>query len=427
MTLTAPPGGLMTSSLIRVALVCGSIVSLTSVGPALAEEQSILPRMSVNAQTAPFLAAVKTRFARVLLRPEPDSPEIGLLRERATVTVTSCKPDCAYPHGWALLGADGAVKLDMLNPQPIRSEAPTAPTAESSWYGRVGKSAIRIFKEPRLDGPLLARNQMNLEMAFLPNADLRMRGWFERIEGGFVPVRRVQTLTPSRFEGEVRPQLPLAFVVRRLRATESGFTSGLHRYDRIPVRSIDKLSVATDRGPLPRKAVRIVTHRSPPPSIPAGAKWVLVDLEQQTLTAYEGETPVYATLISSGKDHDESETHPGLYRVEHKMVYSDMHGQPDEPYEVDRVPYVLYFHKNEALHGTYWHDRFGWPASHGCVNLSLADARWLFDWAPPRLPENWTTIDPKAAGLTSLWVLIKERTTPSAPSLNVSFEPEARP
>jgi hypothetical protein len=368
--------------------------------------------MSVNARTAPFLAAVRTKFAQVLLRPETDSPEIGLLREGATVTVTACRPDCASPHGWALLGAEGAVRLNLLNPQALRSEAPTAPTAESSWYGRVGKSAIRIFKEPRLDGSLLARNQTNLEMAFWPNADLRMSGWFERIEGGFVAARRVQFLTPSRLQGQLRPLLPLAFVVRNLRAAESGPTSGWRRYDRVPVRGIDKLSVATDSGPLPRNAVRIVTLHSPPPAIPAGAKWVLVDVEQQTLTAYEGEIAVYATLISSGKDHDESATHPGLYRVEHKMVYSDMHGQPDGPYEVDRVPYVLYFHKNEALHGTYWHDRFGWPASHGCVNLALADARWLFDWAPPRLPENWTTIDPKAAGVGSLWVWIRERATP---------------
>jgi lipoprotein-anchoring transpeptidase ErfK/SrfK len=186
---------------------------------------------------------------------------------------------------------------------------------------------------------------------------------------------------------------------------------GLQRYDRVPVREIDKHSVATNSGPLTRKAARIITRHSRPPIIPDGAKWVLVDLGQQTLTAYEGDVPVFATLISSGKDHDESETHPGLYRVEHKMDCSDMHGEPDDPYGVDRVPYVLYFHKNEALHGTYWHDRFGFPASHGCVNLSPADARWLFEWAPPRLPENWSTIDPKAAGLGSLWVFIKEKAT----------------
>jgi hypothetical protein len=385
--------------------VC-SLMSTIFVWAASASEEGPLGRTSADARTPPFSAAVKTRFARVRLHPEAESPEIGVLREGATVTVTACKPDCASPHGWALLGADGAIKLALLNPQP--SEAASAPNAETSWYGRIGKSAFRIFKQPRLDGPILARNQKNREMAFLPNVELRARGWLERVEGGFVPARRVQMLTPSRFHGEPQPHLPLAFVVRNMRAAAK---IGLQRYDRVPVREIDKASVATDSGRLTRKAVRIITRHSRPPIIPAGSKWVLVDLGQQTLTAYEGDVPVYATLISSGKDHDESETHPGLYHVEHKMDCSDMHGEPDDPYGVDRVPYVLYFHKNEALHGTYWHDRFGFPASHGCVNLSPADARWLFEWAPPRLPDNWSTIDPKAAGLGSLWVFIKEKAT----------------
>jgi hypothetical protein len=60
---------------------------------------------------------------------------------------------------------------------------------------------------------------------------------------------------------------------------------------------------------------------------------------------------------------------------------------------------------------TYWHDRFGSPASHGCINLALADARWLFDWSPPKLPKNWHAIDPRPAQLSSLWVFVKERST----------------
>jgi hypothetical protein len=330
----------------------------------------------------------------------------------ATVTVTGCQPDCAAPHAWALLAPEGAIELELLNIQPVHLETPTAPTAETSWYGRVGRSGIKIFREPRLDGPIVTHERLNREMAFLPDVGLRSDGWLERVEGGFVRASRVKTLTPSRFRGQVRPDLPLAFLVRDVPASGDRQSDGLHRYDRVAVRKIDSRRIVTDSGFLPKSAVRIVTRRSPPSSIPTGAKWVIVDLAQQTLTAYEGETAVYATLISSGKDYKESETHVGLYRVEHKMSYSDMHGESDEPYDVDRVPYALYFHKNEALHGTYWHDRFGVPASHGCVNLSLADARWLFTWSPPDLPENWSTIDPKAAGLTSLWVLIKKTTSP---------------
>jgi lipoprotein-anchoring transpeptidase ErfK/SrfK len=231
----------------------------------------------------------------------------------------------------------------------------------------------------------------------------------ERIEGGFVRARRVRLLTPSHLQGEVQPHLPMAFVIRNIHAPGKMGAIAALRYDRFPVQEIDGAKVATNRGPLPRSALRIVTLQSPPSSIPTGAKWVLVDISQQTLTAYEGEIAVYATLISSGKDHKESDTHAGLYQVGHKLSYSDMHGEPDDPYSVDRVPYTLYFNKDEALHGAYWHDRFGWPTSHGCINLALADAHWLFEWAPPRLPESWNTIDPMAAGLSSLWVFVKEK------------------
>ena len=397
---------------LRNLAVCGSFLGSFVGWPLSADEEDVSPEISTTAPITPFFAAVKSQPARVHLHPESDSPEVGLLRAGATITVTACRPDCATPHAWALLAPEGAIKLELLNTRPVHLETPTAPTAETSWYGRVGKSGIKVFREARLDGPIVTHERLSREMAFLPNVDLRNGGWLERVEGGFVRASRVKTLTPSRFQGQVRPDLPLAFLVRDVPAFGDRQSDGLRRYDRIAVRGIDGRRVVTDRGPLPKSAVRIVTRHRPPSSIPTGAKWVIVDLAQQTLTAYEGETAVYATLISSGKDYKESETHVGLYQVEHKMDYSDMHGESDEPYDVDRVPYALYFHKNEALHGTYWHDRFGAPASHGCVNLSLADARWLFRWSPPGLPEDWIAIDPKAAGLASLWVLIKKRTSP---------------
>jgi hypothetical protein len=361
-----------------------------------------------DALNAPFSAIVRPNTAHVFLNPDINSPEVGLLHEGARVTVTSCQPDCATPRAWALLGSDGAMRLDLLVPVPVLSGTPIDSTAESLWYGMVGKSGITIFMAPRL-GRIVTRKRLHREMAFVPNVELWRNGWMERIEGGFVHARWVKLLTPSRFQGELRPHLPMAFVVRDLHGPGKAHAIRLHRYDRFPVQGMDGANVATSQGPLPRNAVRLVTLHSPPASIPDGAKWILVDISQQTLTAYEGETAVYATLISSGKDHKESKTHAGLYQVEHKMSYSDMHGEPDDPYDVDRVPYTLYFNKNEALHGAYWHDRFGWPASHGCINLALADARWLFDWAPPRLPENWNTIDPRAAGLSSLWVFVKEK------------------
>lgn len=139
-------------------------------------------------------------------------------------------------------------------------------------------------------------------------------------------------------------------------------------------------------------AVRRIQTTSPPPGVGSTTRWVEVLLGNQTLVAYEGARPVFATLVSTGRrDH---RTPSGLFRVHTKVALSTMTNRKGagELYRVDAVPWILYFHEGFALHGTYWHDGFGNPKSHGCVNLSPQDARWLFDWAPPRLPRGWAAI-----------------------------------
>lgn len=359
----------------------------------------------------PFSAVMVVGASYVRLRPDAASPAVGLVREGATVTVSGCEPDCATKHAWALLGSDGAIRLSSLRPKSDLNVGAPEPSAETLWYGWVGPRGVKIYQAPKLRSRLLTRLRVPRELAFRPDEPLRARGWLERVEKGFVRARSVRLLKPSEFSGEAQPRLPLAFVVRDLapRRKANARANPSRRYDRLAVQRVEGSLVWTDRGALPRKAVRIIALRQPPPSIPPGASWVHIDLSEQTLTAYEGDRPVFATLISTGKTGIATETHVGLYQVEQKMIYSDMRGEPDDPYVVDRVPYVLYFNKDEAVHGAYWHDRFGHRASHGCVNLSLADSRWLFDWAPPKLPVNWSVIEPKAAGLTSLWVLVEDR------------------
>ena len=99
-----------------------------------------------------------------------------------------------------------------------------------------------------------------------------------------------------------------------------------------------------------------------------------MDLRAQVLTAYEGDKLVYATLVSTGRPGPRTRTPSGL-RVWHKVIHSAMHGEPSDPYFVDEVPFVLYFKKGIAIHGTFWHDGFGSERSHGCVNLSHAKRR----------------------------------------------------
>ena len=108
----------------------------------------------------------------------------------------------------------------------------------------------------------------------------------------------------------------------------------------------------------------------------SGERWIDVNLTTQTLAAYEGRRPVYRAAVSTGLPY--TPTPAGEFRIWVKFVYDDMQGPG---YYLPDVPYVMYFYRGYGLHGTYWHDNFGTPMSHGCVNLSNADARWLFSWA----------------------------------------------
>ena len=115
---------------------------------------------------------------------------------------------------------------------------------------------------------------------------------------------------------------------------------------------------------------------SPAPDAPTAGRWIDVNLSTQTLTAYEGSTPVYSALVSTGLPA--TPTVVGQFRIWTKLRYDDMSGPG---YYLRDVPYVMYFYRGYGLHGTYWHNNFGTPMSHGCVNLRNTDAGWLFNWA----------------------------------------------
>ncbi len=127
-----------------------------------------------------------------------------------------------------------------------------------------------------------------------------------------------------------------------------------------------------------------------------GEKWIDVNLHTQTLVAYEGDRPVYATLMSTGRHNDQDPTQdfrtpPGTYRIRDKHLATTMDGDVtnDGPYSIEDVPWVQYFKGSFALHGAFWHDDFGHVHSHGCVNLAPEDARNLFEWTEPRVPAGW--------------------------------------
>ncbi|MGA2091774.1 MAG: L,D-transpeptidase [Endomicrobiales bacterium] len=110
-----------------------------------------------------------------------------------------------------------------------------------------------------------------------------------------------------------------------------------------------------------------------------GVKHIYVDLSSQTLYAYQGNTLVYKTFVSTGK-WDPTPT--GNFYIWEKLLSTTMAGgSGDDAYNLPNVPYVMYFYNDFGLHGAYWHDNFGHPMSHGCVNLRQVDAKVLYDWA----------------------------------------------
>lgn len=109
-------------------------------------------------------------------------------------------------------------------------------------------------------------------------------------------------------------------------------------------------------------------------------RWIAVDLYEQTLVAYENDTPIYATLISSGLQ--EWPTREGLFQIWGRHEQTPMSGAEGAPdfYYLEEVPWTMYYDGEIALHGTYWHDGFGYRHSHGCVNLTITDSHWLYEW-----------------------------------------------
>ncbi len=116
-------------------------------------------------------------------------------------------------------------------------------------------------------------------------------------------------------------------------------------------------------------------NEAPPAPLTQG-KSIVVSVEKQRIYAYEDGKLVYSRLTSTGRA--ETPTVKGDFNIYVKYEADDMSGPG---YFLPQVPYTMYFYKGYGIHGTYWHNSFGRPMSHGCVNLPVEEARWFFEWA----------------------------------------------
>jgi L,D-transpeptidase catalytic domain len=316
---------------------------------------------------------------------------------------------------------------------PVLTAATTFDGSEMPWWEREnadGGPPQITLEDLQETGPIARRMVKGFYLSLDHQLDALGWKWWKTVAGLSAPAERIMVQKPlTDFHGvwlgrddatfatknhaaRKIDQLPVAFVMayhaRRWTLDEGqknaslapGEPSELDHFDAIgltgetaKVRDIDYWE--TDEGFWLRAADITRTEPGPPPErLGEHDKWIDVNLRRQTLVAFEGATPVFATVFSSGRN--EHETVPGVFRIREKHLTATMDGDAelasDGPYSIEDVPYIQYFNKSYALHGAFWHAEFGHVKSHGCVNLAPWDAKSLFGWTDPQLPEGWHSV-----------------------------------
>jgi L,D-transpeptidase-like protein len=228
-----------------------------------------------------------------------------------------------------------------------------------------------------------------------------------------LPLDRLKPVEISRFHGirlDQQVTLPIAFVRSQNANLYAGnpktiglsISRKLDYREAVPlsgresvVSGIHYLETTTHDWIRDERLVKVERFKNKPGWATPGRSWIHVSILQQSLVMYEGEQPVYATLVSTGVDGlgDPEETHSTirgqfLIHTKHVSVTMDSDAEGAE-FDLRDVPYVQYFKDGFALHAAFWHDSFGQPYSHGCVNLSPLDARALFHMTDPPVPQTW--------------------------------------
>lgn len=248
--------------------------------------------------------------------------------------------------------------------------------------------------------------------------------YFRTVRGGYLRAQDIVEVEAPAMRGVILGaswSLPIGFVWRAFVRTLQQQAGGTYRYmydlPRHTPLALEQTAylhngqhhVLTKEHMIARRtAVRVAETRPRPALVPKDAKWIFINLSEQMLTAYEGDTPVFVTLVSSGRE--EFPTPTGIFRVTSKHVTANMDdfANSDEAYSIEDVPWVMYFHGSYALHGAFWHNRFGMQRSHGCLNLSPVDARWLFQWSTPELPFGWHGVFASTSERPGTWIVIDE-------------------
>ncbi len=233
------------------------------------------------------------------------------------------------------------------------------------------------------------------------------RSYYRTARGAYVAAGDVSRYEAKDFQGVALGEMsyPFGYTKKETKLIELTADNKLKAVKDLERRVFVDLDEETEIG---GKAYMITSERllirkdhlviPEPQALPKGLepweRWIDVSLSKQLLVAYEGTQPVYTTLVSTGRKGSKEEpydTPTGRWRINSKHISTTMDGNSasDGNYSIQDVPWTMFFFGSYALHGAFWHKGFGAVRSHGCVNLGPSDARWLFLWTTPFLPEGW--------------------------------------
>lgn len=363
----------------------------------------------------------------ILEQPNPKAKILGYLHAGSTVARTQqavssegCKGGwyAVYPKGFVCTGE--AASLDLKHPtllamamQPkLDAELPYtyARTRDDTSYLEASAKAedsVRSLSElPRQSGLAVigswqARDEKGSSLRLAMMTD-----------GHFVDAEHLETNKASTFKGvqlDDQQRLPLAFVVKRgVRQWEVGKNDArkgelLDYHARVmldgKVRSVqgERFWAARDGGWVRNRDVTVIQTRSEFPSfVQDDTRWIDVSVLAGSIVLYEGKRPVYASLVSVGQDRlGDPNGDEATLRGEFPVVFKHVTAVAADParfankVEMHDVPWVLELSSGQWLHGAYWHDRFGIEHGPGNIQLSPADAAWVWRWAGPALPSGW--------------------------------------
>lgn len=392
------------------------------------------PRPPGRAASAGLVVRVTARETWVRREASSRARHLGVVRRGARMRSLGLVPGAGCAAGWHRLAVGGflcAEEVAVTSEGPGGLRHPQVPRGALLPYRYVGVhgDGSGEYLQPEDAASDYFLRELAPHNALTVTGRIRADGeWFWRTtRGTYVPAAEVVPLRASAFQGQRLGgawRLPLAFVHgrRALRHRAPGRPSGgflphYHRAAALPAagRRPARWVALADGSFVRRGDVRLAVASPPPPGVGPQDPWIDVDVAEQVLVAYRGAAPVFATLVSTGRS---DRTPLGTYRVWVKLAATDMRSGPREsgrPYQLWDVPWTVFFKGDFALHGTYWHDRFGHRKSAGCVNLSPRDARFVFGFVAPALPPGWWAVLPHRPEAGSLVRVRDSRARPRRP------------